>query len=51
VNPYGMRYHVVVKSAEEFKKLVGRWSNDFESHPIQPSLEDVFIQLVEGKAK
>ncbi len=49
VNPYGMRYHVVVKNAEDFKKIVGRWSSDFESRPIAPSLEDVFIHLVEGR--
>jgi len=51
VNPYGMRYHVVVKDAESFRRTAGRRTGEFESRPIDPSLEDVFIQLVEGGVK
>ncbi len=51
VNPYGMRYHVVVKDAEGWRKTASGLSGDFESRPIAPSLEDVFIRLVEGVKK
>ena len=51
VNPYGMRYHVVVKAAAGWRKAAARRSRDFQNRPIPPSLEDVFIRLVEGKKK
>jgi ABC-2 type transport system ATP-binding protein len=51
VNPYGMRYHVVVKDADSFRRVARRMEDDFHSRPIGPSLEDVFIHLVEGRGK
>jgi ABC-2 type transport system ATP-binding protein len=51
VNPYGMRYHVVVKNASAWRRTASRSSRDFQSRPIPPSLEDVFIRLVEGVKK
>jgi ABC-2 type transport system ATP-binding protein len=51
VNPYGMRYHVVVRSAAAWRKTAAHLSRNFENKPIPPSLEDVFIRLVEGVKK
>jgi ABC-2 type transport system ATP-binding protein len=51
VNPYGMRYHVVVRNAAAWRKTSARMSREFLSKPIPPSLEDVFIRLVEGIKK
>jgi ABC-2 type transport system ATP-binding protein len=51
VNPYGMRYHVVVKDAGAFRRAARRMEGNFDSRPIGPSLEDVFIRLVEGVKK
>ncbi|HTA75747.1 MAG TPA: ABC transporter ATP-binding protein [bacterium] len=51
VNPYGMRFHIVVKDAASWQATANRMAGDFDQKPIQPSLEDVFIRLVEGKAK
>ncbi len=49
VNPYGMRYHVATRDGQAFRKAVGHMRGDFEIRPIRPSLEDVFIHLVEMK--
>jgi ABC-2 type transport system ATP-binding protein len=51
LNPYGMRYHAIVKDAQSFHSLEQKFKEDFESRPIDPSLEDVFVRLVEGGAK
>jgi ABC-2 type transport system ATP-binding protein len=51
VNPYGMRYHVVVKDGNSFRRFARRMEDNFDSRPIGPSLEDVFIHLVEGRGK
>jgi len=51
VNPYGMRFHLVVKDAASWKETAARFSSDFDNQTIKPSLEDVFIRLVEGKKK
>jgi len=51
VNPYGMRFHVVVKDAASWQATANRMAADFDQKPIAPSLEDVFIRLVEGKVK
>ncbi len=49
VNPYGMRYHVIARNAAAWRRTAARSTADFKSRPIAPSLEDVFIRLVEGK--
>jgi ABC-2 type transport system ATP-binding protein len=51
VNPYGMRFHLVVKDAASWQATATKFSSDFDNQTIKPSLEDVFIRLVEGKKK
>lgn len=46
---FGMRYHARVKSEEAFKDYCSRNLKGYEVNRIQPSLEDVFIRLVEGQ--
>lgn len=46
---FGMRYHLHVKSAEELEKYLKAKLSAFPCQRIKPSLEDVFIRLVEGK--
>jgi len=48
VQPYGQRYHVRVRDLAEWETFVKQVLAGFRSHPIKPSLEDVFIRLVEG---
>ena len=43
--PYGQNYHAILKNEENLPLL----KNDFQIKKIMPSLEDVFIKLVEGK--
>jgi ABC-2 type transport system ATP-binding protein len=47
--PYGMRFHASIRSPEEWDKGKAPFERDFVIHEIAPSLEDVFIQAVEGK--
>lgn len=47
--PYGLRFHASVRSNEEWDKKRSEFERDFEIREIPPSLEDVFIQAVEGK--
>lgn len=47
VEPYGLRYHVCFKSNTELNVL----EKDFEIKKIPPTLEDVFIRLVEDKQR
>ncbi len=46
---FGMHYHAQVKAADEFERYVKKELAGFSARKIKPSLEDVFIQLVEGK--
>ena len=48
VKPYGMRYHAIVSDEKKWSAASARMTGDFEAKPIQPSLEDVFIRVVEG---
>ncbi|MCM2322019.1 MAG: ABC transporter ATP-binding protein [Oligoflexia bacterium] len=48
LQPYGIRYHVVARSAADWQSLLPRLENHFAIREITPSLEDVFIQVVEG---
>ncbi len=43
IQPYGRHYHVIFRNGVD----VGQF-NDFDIAPITPSLEDVFIKIVEG---
>lgn len=48
VVPYGLRYHAVMNSSETFRRAQSTWANNGSMKLIKPSLEDVFIRLVEG---
>lgn len=48
--PYGMRFHAEVANQESWSKLRPSLEQDFKIRRIQPSLEDVFIRLVEGRS-
>ena len=48
VATFGMRYHVEVKSSQALESFFAA-RRGFEVRRINPSLEDVFIRLVEGK--
>jgi ABC-2 type transport system ATP-binding protein len=50
LKPYGRRWHLVPKSRAAWTALKGHLPRGFKAKVIQPSLEDVFIRLVEGKA-
>ncbi len=46
--PYGMRYHASFISEEAFIKSKPLWEHYFLVKETQPSLEDVFIEIIEG---
>ena len=48
LKPYGLRYHAVVKSEKGWLEETKRHLGKFEAKRIPPSLEDVFIRVVEG---
>jgi ABC-2 type transport system ATP-binding protein len=48
LQPYGRRYHVLVRRQAPWKKIFRTVPKDYRVRTIQPSLEDVFIRLVEG---
>ena len=43
--PYGLRWHFGVRDEASFRRLTA----GLETHRIEPTLEDVFVRLVEGK--
>jgi len=45
--PYGLRYHVEIANKREFENLKPQLEKSFNVREIPPSLEDVFIRLVE----
>ena len=47
--PYGLRYHVSATTPNLWQEFVKKYGKDFETKAISPTLEDVFIRLVEGK--
>lgn len=47
--PYGLRFHASIKDLTLWEKERSRFETQFNIQPIKPSLEDVFIQSVEGK--
>ena len=50
LKPYGLHWHVSVRDEAGFARLLGGLGGAVASRRIRPSLEDVFIRLVEGKA-
>lgn len=50
VEPHGLRYHVELARPDLEKNMLSRLSEDFAIQKIEPSLEDVFIRLVEEKS-
>ena len=46
--PYGLHYHVRFNDDVDVAGQIKKYSKDFEIESISPSLEDVFIRLVEG---
>ncbi len=49
VQPYGRRYHALIQDVSDWEHAQTWIAPHFEVHAAQPSLEDVFIQLVEGQ--
>lgn len=47
--PYGQHYHVLFNDNVDEEKLLKKLSKNFEIEKINPSLEDVFIRVVEGQ--
>jgi len=47
--PYGRHWHVKFKEGVNAAAALRKYNVDFEIEKIQPSLEDVFIRLVEGQ--
>lgn len=45
--PYGRHYHIRFKKDIDAAKQIKKYRTDFEVESISPSLEDVFIKLVE----
>jgi ABC-2 type transport system ATP-binding protein len=48
--PYGLRFHASIRSEAEWEAVRPELEKKFNIRRIKPSLEDVFIQLVEGRA-
>jgi ABC-2 type transport system ATP-binding protein len=48
VVPYGLQYHVLIKDAGAWQRFISEQGGRLTSRDIRPSLEDVFIRLVEG---
>jgi ABC-2 type transport system ATP-binding protein len=47
--PYGLRFHAAIRSEADWEAVRGEFEKKFLVRRIKPSLEDVFIQTVEGK--
>lgn len=51
IDSYGMRYHLTIRDPLKWKSLRNDLPTSFEIREIDPSLEDVFIRLVEGATR
>jgi ABC-2 type transport system ATP-binding protein len=49
--PYGRRWHASAADGAAVERLTAALAPDVTVRPIKPSLEDVFIRLVEGKGR
>ncbi len=48
IQPYGRHYHVLFRGGVDAEHAIKKHFSDFDVAPITPSLEDVFIKIVEG---
>jgi ABC-2 type transport system ATP-binding protein len=48
-SPYGLRWHAGVRDDAGFQRLLKDLGSSVEARRIKPTLEDVFVRLVEGK--
>jgi ABC-2 type transport system ATP-binding protein len=51
IDAWGMRYHARVSDIKAFDSYAGESLKNFSVKKIVPSLEDVFIKLVEGESR
>jgi ABC-2 type transport system ATP-binding protein len=51
IESYGMRYHLIIRDLLKWEIFRKELLNYFTIRKIQPSLEDVFIRLVEGATR
>lgn len=51
IESYGMKYHLIVRDLSNWDNLNNELSIHFKIRQIPPSLEDVFIRLVEGASR
>jgi hypothetical protein len=51
LKPYGLRYHAVAKDESEWGRAVQALEGKVKVRRITPSLEDVFIKVLEGGRK
>jgi ABC-2 type transport system ATP-binding protein len=51
IESYGMKYHLILRDSGQWQTLNLQLSADFNIRQIPPSLEDVFIRLVEGDSR
>lgn len=51
IESYGMKYHLIVRDPAKWEILSKEISTYFNVRQIPPSLEDVFIRLVEGDSR
>ena len=49
--PYGLRWHAGVRDEAGFRGLLAALGPAVETRRIKPTLEDVFVRLVEGKER
>jgi ABC-2 type transport system ATP-binding protein len=49
--PYGLRFHATIRNETDWGDVKEQFEKKFVIRKIEPSLEDVFIQTVEGKDK
>jgi ABC-2 type transport system ATP-binding protein len=49
--PYGLRFHIELSQQGQANDALSKLSNEFEVQKKDPSLEDVFIRIVEGKTR
>jgi ABC-2 type transport system ATP-binding protein len=48
--PYGLRFHAAIRDEREWERYRVDLEAKFRIRAVQPTLEDVFIQAVEGKS-